>query len=221
MALSRITTWNPGDVLTALALNSEFNNILSNPGTLISPISANLDMANFQLVRARVENVTTTQAAAQIGRVMFNTSDNQINVDDGSAMRKVPSIASSQINAGTIPVVTVSSGNGIFAGNVAMKMVVFNSSSTGTIPGALSAIGVTTSAGTIINVAGTGSWTIPWTTPFASNAYAVGVSILSGSIGTAQVTSISSGSVTVTVNNNAGAALSPNTVMVTACGMTS
>jgi hypothetical protein len=42
MALSRITTWNANDVLTAAALNAEFNNILNNPISLISPLTAAL-----------------------------------------------------------------------------------------------------------------------------------------------------------------------------------
>jgi hypothetical protein len=37
MALSRVRVWIPGDILTAQDLNSEFNNILDNPISLISP----------------------------------------------------------------------------------------------------------------------------------------------------------------------------------------
>ena len=42
MALSRVKTWISGEVLTASDLNSEFNNILNNPGSLITPIGFNL-----------------------------------------------------------------------------------------------------------------------------------------------------------------------------------
>lgn len=37
MSLARVKVWNPGDVLTAADLNSEFNNVLNNPISLISP----------------------------------------------------------------------------------------------------------------------------------------------------------------------------------------
>ena len=36
MALARVKTWIPGDILTASDLNAEFNNILNNPVSLIS-----------------------------------------------------------------------------------------------------------------------------------------------------------------------------------------
>ena len=42
MALTRVTTWSAGQVLTAAALNAEFDNILNNALTLISPLTANL-----------------------------------------------------------------------------------------------------------------------------------------------------------------------------------
>jgi hypothetical protein len=46
MSLSRVTTWVAGQVLTASALNGEFNNILNNPIGLISPTTAAI---NFNL----------------------------------------------------------------------------------------------------------------------------------------------------------------------------
>lgn len=44
MALSRIKTWSAGEVLTASDLNTEFNNILGNALSLISPITGALDL---------------------------------------------------------------------------------------------------------------------------------------------------------------------------------
>ena len=49
MALSRITTWASGNVLTASDLNGEFNNILNNALSLISPLTAGLDLNGFSL----------------------------------------------------------------------------------------------------------------------------------------------------------------------------
>lgn len=43
MALSRIKTWIAGEVLTASDLNAEFNNILNNPTSLISPFTSDID----------------------------------------------------------------------------------------------------------------------------------------------------------------------------------
>lgn len=43
MALARVTTWVAGNTLTAAALNGEFNNILNNPITLISPTTGVID----------------------------------------------------------------------------------------------------------------------------------------------------------------------------------
>ena len=50
MSLARVTTWQIGDVLTAADLNAEFNNILNNPGSLISPATANFDLDGKTLI---------------------------------------------------------------------------------------------------------------------------------------------------------------------------
>lgn len=44
MSLSRIKVWIAGEVLTASDLNTEFNNILQNPVSLISPLTGALDL---------------------------------------------------------------------------------------------------------------------------------------------------------------------------------
>lgn len=49
MALSRIKVWG-AEVLTYADLNAEFNNILNNPTSLISPLTANLDGDGFSIV---------------------------------------------------------------------------------------------------------------------------------------------------------------------------
>ena len=50
MALSRVKSWSAGEVLTASDLNAEFNNILNNPVSLISPLTAALDMNGLELI---------------------------------------------------------------------------------------------------------------------------------------------------------------------------
>lgn len=50
MALSRVTTWLAGQTLTASALNGEFDNILDNALSLISPLSGNLDANANRLI---------------------------------------------------------------------------------------------------------------------------------------------------------------------------
>lgn len=50
MAVSRVTTWIPGEVLTAAALNGEFNNILNNGEDLGWPSTQNKDMDGTLLV---------------------------------------------------------------------------------------------------------------------------------------------------------------------------
>lgn len=49
MALARVKTWAPGEVLTATDLNTEFSNILNNPTSLISPFTGGLDFDGFTL----------------------------------------------------------------------------------------------------------------------------------------------------------------------------
>lgn len=50
MALSRVKVWAAAEVLTASDLNTEFNNILSNAFTLISPLTGNLDLNGQELI---------------------------------------------------------------------------------------------------------------------------------------------------------------------------
>lgn len=50
MALARSKTWIAGEILTASDLNAEFNNILNNAISLISPLTAALDFNGFELI---------------------------------------------------------------------------------------------------------------------------------------------------------------------------
>ena len=94
MAISRVTTWASGNTLTAAALNGEFNNILDNALSLISPLTANLNVNNYQLTNVRVENLAAIPTAAQAGRVWFNTVTNQVEADNATNIYRVPTITS-------------------------------------------------------------------------------------------------------------------------------
>ena len=64
MSISRVKTWNPGDVLTAADLNSEFNNIIQNGTTLAFPLTSNVTGGGFIL-----SNVVLAANSAKIGSV--------------------------------------------------------------------------------------------------------------------------------------------------------
>lgn len=50
MALSRVKVWAAAEVLTASDLNTEFNNIINNPSSLISPLTGSLDLDGNELI---------------------------------------------------------------------------------------------------------------------------------------------------------------------------
>ena len=67
MALSRVKTWSAGEVLSASDLNSEFNNILNNALSLISPITGTLDLnANELILDADADTSITSDTDDQI-----------------------------------------------------------------------------------------------------------------------------------------------------------
>lgn len=50
MALARVKSWSAGEVLTASDLNAEFNNILSNALSLVSPFTGSVDLNGQELI---------------------------------------------------------------------------------------------------------------------------------------------------------------------------
>jgi hypothetical protein len=66
MALSRVKSWADGEVLTASDLNAEFNNILNNASSLISPLSGALDWDGYAHTLDAV-GVTTAQSTSSTG----------------------------------------------------------------------------------------------------------------------------------------------------------
>lgn len=65
MALSRVKVWIPAEVLTSADLNSEFNNILTNPVSLLSPLTGSLDFDGYAMT-LDAAGVTTFQSTAAV-----------------------------------------------------------------------------------------------------------------------------------------------------------
>ena len=196
MSLARVTVWTAGQVLTAAALDAEFDNILNNPGPLISPITANLDFGNFQAVRMRLENVTTTQSPAQIGRAMFNSSADTIDIDDGSFIRHVPGVKSSQA--------TSTGAVSINDGTLAKAWVVFNGQVSSSQITAAAAYGVSTSANAVIRNS-TGIYSVNWLNQFPTAGYSINAA--AGGSTTAAYTyvqAVSTAGVTIQVTASSG-----------------
>lgn len=92
MAISRVKTWSAGEVLTAADLNAEFNNILDNALSLISPLTGTLDVNNQQLSNLRLENRTADPTPANIGRIWYRTDRTVVRVDTGSRIFDLPGV---------------------------------------------------------------------------------------------------------------------------------
>ena len=72
MALSRIKTWIAGDILTAADLNAEFNNILNNPVTLVSPTTAAINFDNKAHTNLPANAISATSGTD--GQILTNSS---------------------------------------------------------------------------------------------------------------------------------------------------
>ena len=64
MALSRVKVWSSGEVLYATDLNNEFNNILQNAASLISPLTGAIDLDGYALTIDAAGVTTLTSSAA-------------------------------------------------------------------------------------------------------------------------------------------------------------
>ena len=122
MALSRVTTWAVGQVLTAAALNNEFNNILANPITLISPTTGNINMASNQITNLVLEKLGADPSAGTTGRIFYNTASGQVKYDDGSNIVSIAQIG------GTSTVVGSASGSYVrgLSGSLSTNLGVFS-----------------------------------------------------------------------------------------------
>lgn len=66
MALSRVKVWTSGETLTASDLNAEFNSIINNASSLISPLSGSLDWDGYAHT-LDAAGVTTAQSTTAVG----------------------------------------------------------------------------------------------------------------------------------------------------------
>jgi len=96
MAISRVKVWIAGEVLSASDLNGEFNNVLNNALSLVSPLTGNLDFNNNKALNFRFEVQSATQTATQQGRVYYQSSEGTIHLDTGSAIARVPTLTGIQ-----------------------------------------------------------------------------------------------------------------------------
>lgn len=74
-AVSRVKTWSDGEVLTHTDLNAEFQNIIDNMTTAISPLTANLDFAGYQGVNFVLEKLGADGSGVE-GQLIYNTTSN-------------------------------------------------------------------------------------------------------------------------------------------------
>jgi hypothetical protein len=101
MSLARVKVWIPGDVLTAADLNGEFNNVLNNPITLISPTTGPINFNSQANTNFVLQNAATTPTPATAGLVYFNTALKAIQVDDGTSIRTIIGTPSTAGTPGT------------------------------------------------------------------------------------------------------------------------
>src|SRR5574338_714106 len=102
MSLSRVTTWIAGQILTADNLNSEFDNILSNPITLVSPTTGAINFNLKAHTNFVLENVGASPSAATAGRIVWNTAYSRPEYDDSLVIRAGVAIPTTDLAPGDL-----------------------------------------------------------------------------------------------------------------------
>lgn len=217
MALARAHTWNPGDVLKSADLNGEFNNILNNPISLISPTTGAINF-NLQAHVSLIPGAITATSA----------TSGQALVSNGSTAAVWGSIGGSAVTSGVI-----SAGAVLFFSTAASPLLdtlaigtsgqVLTVSTSGKpswqTPAALATIAsigawgnATTNAivnsANVASIASTAVGTIEatWTTPFQNATYVINVTAFSvvGREVYARVNRMSSSSATLSIHDQNG-----------------
>ena len=108
MSISRVKSWISGEVLTASDLNNEFNNLLNNALSLVSPLTGDLDFNGNKATNLRLEVQTATQSAAAEGVIYWQSTEDSIHVSNGTVQARVPALIG--IQAGELVGITNPSG---------------------------------------------------------------------------------------------------------------
>lgn len=100
MAISPFKTWISGEVLTASDLNSSFSHITSNAASLISPLTAALDMNGLELILDADADTSITADTDDV--IHFKLQGNDLFIMNGataSAVNGLTWLASATGNA--------------------------------------------------------------------------------------------------------------------------
>ena len=160
MALSRVTTWAANDVLTAAALNAEFDNILNNAASFFSPLTGSLSFGGFDATSVDEIHLSDASASASaIGRLRRNATN--LTWHDGTGVYNLvygDTASTTQMAADASATVYVTASRTRYYPGVAKVWVRF--ASDGTVGGHYNVTSITDS--------GVGSWTVTVATDFSA-----------------------------------------------------
>lgn len=100
MAISRVKSWVSGEVLFASDLNAEFDNILNNATSLVSPWTANMDAGGFRLITLGAGSISspTMQFSGDTNTGVYSPAADQITLAAGGVQVLQASAYASAVN---------------------------------------------------------------------------------------------------------------------------